>query len=172
MGAFFKSIGVYMSIIMLIFCALSGENAEKNRKEIFAEMLNANYAAECDFESERDLFISSLIALRDSADSEGYIPRAEVDRFMLDMYGINSENLEVQTLGEREEKCFILIPPMGYDELSYEITEINKTETGYAAEVIISVNPHDSDEYFIPATAYFEKSEKSAYGFILTNIDE
>ena len=173
MVIFTKTISIYLSIIMLIFGALSPEKEKSAAKEqIFSEMLNANYATEADFRNEYDLFVSSLIALRDKADENGYINRSEIDSFIYNMYGVDSTDLAVQHFGETEEKCFILIPPMGYDELSYEILEISETEEGYAAEIMISVNPHDSDAYTLPATAHFVENENSSFGFNLVNIDE
>lgn len=174
MSLFAKILGFFMSLAMMAVGSLAPDAKvdTPSYEAVFAEMLGANYACESDFLSQDDLFISSLVALRENADGEGYIERKLIDDYMFNMYGIDSSKINLQTPGMVEEKCFILIPPMGYDVLEYDIISVEKTENGYAAEITITVNPHDTSEYVLPATAYFVENSDSSYGFNLVNIDE
>ena len=131
----------------------------------FENILNNNYCFASDFDSAEKMVAAATISLAAHIE-DGYISAANVDNFILNMYG---KDIEGEVLSEREGYYAVL--PRGYDIYSHKVIEYSYVGDG-SIEVYseVTVNP-DTDAEIRNCKSVLFADGMSAFGYILLSCE-
>ncbi len=143
--------------------AVTSEQADGVKTARWQNMLNHNYCFGNAFEDKAQLVSGSVISLLSKIE-DGYISKAAVDSYILNMYGIDCTDY---TQGDRDG--YYSVQPMGFDVYRHEILSFEYNGDG-TVTVYSRMSVNGGQEKYDCVSVFFADGG-SAFGYRLLSCD-